>query len=127
MIDYRDLKPAPKQVHHGESLKFAMDIQQRTLSEVAEHMGVTRQAIHRLCQTKKMQGDKAKRLADFFNLTEEEFVELKHRPITSVFDHYAQQIIRILVANHSDKLDGVQRIGKQLAAVTVSINRLESK
>jgi len=88
-----DIKPAERESHAGNSLRLAMSIYDVSAAEIAKYLGVTRQSVHKILDTKTMNDDRLQAVAGYFALTPDQFLELPHYPITSAFELFTGQII----------------------------------
>lgn len=120
------LQPAPKEVHHGRSLQLAMAIQQIPATEVAEHLGVTRQSVHKLADTKTMKDERLLELAELFNITIKEFVELPHHPVYSTMFHHCAMAIMTLRKFYPTKGKYFNSIENHFSEALAQIKNVES-
>ena len=88
-----DIKPAERESHAGNSLRLAMSIYDVSAAEIAKHLGVTRQSVHKILDTKTMNDDRLQAVANYFNLDPNKFLELPHYPITSAFQLFMDQML----------------------------------
>jgi len=119
-----EIKPASLEVHAGKSLQLAMAINDVSASDVAKHLDVTRQTVHKLLDTRKMSNERLIELASFFSMSVEDFLELPHHPLGSAFDHFIGQLfghfqqlkpqqLRYL-RNHDDAIRQISRTIRML-------------
>ena len=87
-----EIKPAEREIHAGRSLQLAMAINDVSATEVAKHLDVTRQSVHKIFDTKTMKDERVAELADFFHMSVDDFLQLPHHPLGSAFDHFIGQL-----------------------------------
>lgn len=119
------LEPSANEVHHGKSLQLALAIFEKSMTEIAEQMGVTKQAVQTATGTKKMNPERVKKFADAFNFTVEEFEGLALYPVYSAMFHHCSMAIGVLQKIHKDKQDKIADILATMTGALIMIKHLE--
>jgi plasmid maintenance system antidote protein VapI len=108
---------APKRdTHAGISLAVCLDVLNKSPKELADHLQVSRQQLHRMKETKKINDSRVQELADYFEMTVDEFLSLPHHVISFSLETYFRQSISYLsqkgiTKQEADELvDGMAKI-----------------
>lgn len=89
------------EAHAGEALKVACHMFGAPLSHVAKHLGVSRQHVHNMQSTKRMNAERLKDIAEFFGLSVKEFLNLSNAPVSSFYRKNMEQVCSA-IKNHND-------------------------
>lgn len=118
---------APKREQHaGQALSICLDVLNKSPKDLADHLGVSRQHLHKMKETKKINQDRLKEIAQWFEMDADEFLDLPNHVISFSLENYFRQSISYLSQkgiSHSDAEDLVDAMAKVLSI----IKTIESK
>jgi plasmid maintenance system antidote protein VapI len=84
------------EAHAGQALKVACHMFGAPLSHVAKHLGVSRQHAHNMQNTKRMNDERLEKIAEFFGISVEEFLNLSNAPVSSFYKKNMQQVLEAI-------------------------------
>ena len=89
------------EAHAGEALKVACHMFGAPLSHVAKHLGVSRQHVHNMQSTKRMNAERLAQKAEFFGMSPKQFLNLSNAPVSSFYRKNMEQVYDA-IKNHND-------------------------
>lgn len=88
---------APKREQHaGQALSICLDVLNKSPKDLADHLGVSRQHLHKMKDTKKINQDRLEEIAKWFEMDVDEFVDLPNHVISFSLETYFRQSISYL-------------------------------
>lgn len=120
-----NIEPAEREQHAGKSLQLAMAIYDVTAAELAKHMGVTRQAVSKLVESRQINDERLSGILNYFSLTKDKFMELPHSPIASAFDVFMEGVMNHFIENKPTKVKYLRTHEQAFKEISRSIRMLE--
>lgn len=116
----------PENVHHGKNLEYVMELYGISQSQIAEFLGVSRQAVHRMIHTKKMRPETLKGICNALNLKEREFDHIRDHPFATAFSWQSAELLLRLATVYS-KNRQFKKISKMMLDLEEEIKAMEAK
>jgi hypothetical protein len=90
-----------QETHAGKSVQMACQMLGIPLSRLADHLGISRQGAHNMQSTKRINSKRVESIAEFFNMTTEEFLNL---PVSQISTFYRKNMtqVRRAIKDHND-------------------------
>ena len=110
----------------GKSLTVLMQVNEVSGADLARHLGISPQLLQRMKSTKKMNGERIKQLAEFFVMTQQEFLNVARRPLTTAMMGQREILTASLDANHPNSRRANKRIRSLMSEVVEKIQSIES-
>ena len=111
------------ETHAGQALKIACHMFGTPFSHVANHLGVSRQHVHNMQNVKRMNEDRLDKIAEFFGMTVEQFLNLSNAPVSTFYRKNMQQVMEAI--NHKCNDSRYSEIEAHSRLVEKLINELE--
>ena len=94
--------------HAGKSIQVACQMFGASLSHLADHLEVSRQHVHSMQKTKRINKDRVAKISEFFGMEPAEFLMLSSKPIGVYYRQVKSQIIDALDDEHKNQPEWIE-------------------
>jgi DNA-binding Xre family transcriptional regulator len=89
-------KDSKQPVDHGKAVTLALLAFEKQPADLADHLGITRQHLHRMKDQKSIHPDRLDKIAEFFGITLEELLSVAATPVTWMVRHQGDRVCEYL-------------------------------
>lgn len=120
------IKSKKPEVHHGDCITLAFDIFGKSPSDLAEKLGITRQHIQRIKETKKIGASRLEAIAEFFEISIDELLDITNKPVTKMIKYQSESVIDYLereYPKHPKYLRQMEELQKEVMKITSMLEK----
>lgn len=81
-----------EEVNHGFAIGLALDIFDVSPSDLAEHLEISRQHMHRIKETKKLGADRLEKIAHYLGMSTEQLLDIPSHPLSTLIEYQSKKI-----------------------------------
>ena len=121
------LESPKRDTHAGFSIVIAMQVSQKTGKELADFLGISRQQLHSMKNTKKINQDRLEQLAQFFEMDVDEFLSLPHQMVSYTLEAFFRQSLSYLSHSKPMTQNEAEDLATDMASLLQKIKLLEAR
>jgi len=117
-------QPKP-QVDAGRALSVCLHVTQRSPIELANKLGVSRQQLHRMKESKKIRKDRLESIAEYFDMSVDEFLNIPSEVISFSLERSFHMSLSYLSAEKNMSEDDLNDVVNKMADLLLEIKKIE--
>lgn len=117
-------QPKP-QVDAGRALSICLHVTQSSPIELANKLGVSRQQLHRMKETKKIRQDRLENIAEYFGMSVDEFLNIPSQVISFSLERSFHMSLSYLSAEKKLSEDDLKDVVNKMAELLLAIKKVE--
>lgn len=120
IAEFTQMSAPKREQHAGHALAICLSVLNKSPKDLAEHLSISRQHLHKMKDTKKINRDRLEQIAQWFEMDADEFLDLPNHVISFSLETYFRQSISYLSQKgitHTEADELVDAMAKVLSII----------